>query len=281
MLSFTTKSHVQAITGIFQVFLFNQWLDHGVEQLSFEVTISCAALMLTCKLFIWRIGLLTSGKSLVQHKLQFLLLRKYMSMEEQALSAEVEGASLDDRFQEAITSTAAQLSSDCYLAAQLALSSFWGFIFAIVFLFYHAFESDYPLVALPAIMNATLIVAPIWLAIVLVAISAFRAPEKAEPSTGHKRKRSFDEWFSTETILTGILWITTYVRCPPASPRRATASARTVSPRALLAATLGGRSTACQPPRYRPNVAPHLDIGPANGERKIDSCTHTLESHTP
>ena len=243
---------MQAITGILQVFLFNVWLDRGVEQLSFDVTISCAALMLTCKLFIWRIGLLTSGKSLVQHKLQFLLLRKYMSMEEQALRAEVEGASLglDDRFKEAITSTASQLSNDCYLAAQLALSSFWGFIFAIAFLFYHGSESSYPLAALPTIMEATLIIAPIWLAIVLIAISAFRAPEKAQPSTGHKRKRSFDGWFSTGTILTGILWITTYVRCPPASPRRATVSgARTVSPRALLAAPLGGRSTACQPPR--------------------------------
>lgn len=224
---------MQAITGILQVFLFNMWLDRGVQHLSFDVTISCAALMLTCKIFVWRIGLLTSGKSLVQRKLQFLLLRKYMTMDEQALSAQVENrpgaVSLDDRFQEAITSTASQLSIDCYLAAQLALSSFWGFIFAIVFLLYHAFESSYSLMALPTIMEATLFVAPIWLAIVLLAISAFRAPKKAEPSTGHIQKRSFDEWFSTGTILTGILWITTYVSCPPASPRRATASARTVA----------------------------------------------------
>ena len=226
---------MQAITGILQVFLFNMWLDRGVQHLSFDVTISCAALMLTCKIFVWRIGLLTSGKSLVQRKLQFLLLRKYMTMDEQALSAQVENrpgaVSLDDRFQEAITSTASQLSIDCYQPRSPACP--------LLFLGLHL---RHRLPSLPRVRVELLshgspdyhrgdavFVAPIWLAIVLLAISAFRAPKKAEPSTGHMRKRSFDEWFSTGTILTGILWITTYVSCPPASPRRATASARTVA----------------------------------------------------
>ena len=73
---------MQAIKGFLEVYLFESWLDGGLNQLSQDVTISCAFLMLTCKMINWRIGLVSSGKLLVQHQLQVLLLNKHLSMNE-------------------------------------------------------------------------------------------------------------------------------------------------------------------------------------------------------
>lgn len=52
------------------------------------------------------------------------------------------GGHLEDQFRQAITSTASQLSSDCYLAAHLALSSLWGIFFAVAFLLYRTTATD-------------------------------------------------------------------------------------------------------------------------------------------
>ena len=78
-------------------------------------------------------------------------------------------SSLEDQFKQAIKSTASQLAKDCYLAAHLAFSNFFGFLFAVAFLFYYAFlpgHSD-----LPQLMKATFVIAAVW-PLIVVAVSA-------------------------------------------------------------------------------------------------------------
>ena len=50
--------------------------------MTLEVSISCGAMMVICKLLNWRIGRLVSGAWGVGRQLQILLLRKYLSMDE-------------------------------------------------------------------------------------------------------------------------------------------------------------------------------------------------------
>ena len=73
--------HDNSLTEL-QVFLFERWLEDGLGSLTLEVSISCGALMVICKLLNWRIGRLASGTWDVQRQLQILLLRKYLSMDE-------------------------------------------------------------------------------------------------------------------------------------------------------------------------------------------------------
>ena len=84
------------------------------------------------------------------------------------------GGHLEDQFRQAITSTASQLSSDCYLAAHLALSSLWGVFFAIVFLFY---QSAYEERLLGSLNIATLTSTIIVMLLGSIAIFVFRAPK--------------------------------------------------------------------------------------------------------
>ena len=76
-------------------------------------------------------------------KMQMLLIRKYLSLDELDLDAlsqsrllEQQGGSLEDTFRQAISATAVNLSKDCYLACHYALSSMWGVVFSIIFRYY-------------------------------------------------------------------------------------------------------------------------------------------------
>ena len=64
------------------MYLYERWLEDGLGSLTLEVSISCGALMIICKLLTWRIGRIFSGAFAVQRQLQILLLRKYLSMDE-------------------------------------------------------------------------------------------------------------------------------------------------------------------------------------------------------
>ena len=159
------------------------------------MSISCAALSLISRLVNWRVGLFSSGAWAVQRQLQILLLRKYLSMDELDLKVsttssivskklakrhtfltyvKAHGGHLEDQFRQAITSTASQLSSDCYLAAHLALSSLWGVFFAIVFLFY---QSAYEERLSGSLNVATLTSTIIVMLLGSIAAFFFRAPQ--------------------------------------------------------------------------------------------------------
>ena len=62
------------------------------------------------------------------------------------------GGRLDHQFRQAIASTAADLSIDCYLAAHLAVSSLWGIFFAAVFLLQSNISSTQGLIDLVMII---------------------------------------------------------------------------------------------------------------------------------
>ena len=83
------------------------------------------------------------------------------------------GGHLEDQFRQAITSTASQLSSDCYLAAHLALSSLWGVVFAITFLLYQSRESGLTGPTNTGTLSFTIVV----MLLGTIAIFVFRAPK--------------------------------------------------------------------------------------------------------
>ena len=82
------------------------------------------------------------------------------------------GGHLEDQFRQAITSTASRLSSDCYLAAHLALSSLWGVVFAITFLLYQSRESGLTGPTNTGTLSFTIVV----MLLGTIAIFVFRAP---------------------------------------------------------------------------------------------------------
>ena len=74
-LFFLGKYFVAASSGFFKLLLYESWLGDGLNQLSLEVTISCAALMLTLHLIEWFINwstsneLISSGEQIVRDQL--------------------------------------------------------------------------------------------------------------------------------------------------------------------------------------------------------------------
>ena len=251
----------QAIKGIFQVFLFERWLEDGLDHLNLQVTISCAVLMLTCKLIIWRVDLLDSGVEKVQEKLQDLLeslknlstedkdkssnpakdkdlksshrlLSNYLStnsLDVDQVEDEYLKSSLDVQFEQTIKSTASQLAKDCYLAAHLAFSNFFGYLFAVALLFYRAFlpgRSD-----ISQLMIATFGIAIVWPLIVVAVSAKLKIPKAVlkvcyPKTTSHgndkvKRKRKdrvacipigvdITGRHTTEWMLRGIMWLCIY-----------------------------------------------------------------------
>ena len=139
------------------------------------------------------------------------------------------------------------MSSDCYLAAQLAFSSLWGFVFAIIFLLYYTLASGANS-QLPSLLLATFVTGTVWLLIVLATV-AFRAfvtfrlmSSKKATTLFHQRTKPllmqsdepkdepkykavslrtkdkavslgawFDQLLSVEWILRGIMWLTIYL----------------------------------------------------------------------
>ena len=133
----------QGVSSFAMAYLYETWLKHGLGRFQLDVAISVACLMLVCHLVNWRVEVLYSGRWDVQRKMQMLLIRKYLSLDELDLDAlsqsrllEQQGGSLEDTFRQAISATAVNLSKDCYLACHYALSSLWGVAFSIVYILY-------------------------------------------------------------------------------------------------------------------------------------------------
>ena len=134
---------VKGITGFVATWLYEVWLNDGLKKLQIETSISIAALMCVCRLVEWRAQMLYSGRWDVQRKLQMLLIRKYLTLDEADLGAlsnsallKRQGGNLEDTFRIAILETAVDLSSNCFLAAHCALGELWGIGFALAYILY-------------------------------------------------------------------------------------------------------------------------------------------------
>ena len=163
------------------------------------------------------------------------LLRNYLStnpldVKSSLNNCKVEGkylkSSVEDQFEQTIKSTASQLAKDCYLAAHLAFSNFFGFLFAVAFLFYYAFlpgHSD-----LPQLMKATFVIAAVWPLIVVAVSAKLKIPKAVlklcSPKTsshGNDKVKWKDRVadfigvqitgrHTTKWILRGIMWFCIY-----------------------------------------------------------------------
>lgn len=115
------------------------WIEHGLQEGRLEVTVMCAAVMVVIQLVTFRCNMIYSGRWDVQRKMQMLLVRKYLSLDE----LDLEGlADVEEQFRHAILRTASRLSSDCYNALHSALSSCFAILFALGYIVYTWANSD-------------------------------------------------------------------------------------------------------------------------------------------
>jgi len=206
-----------ASTGFIEVLLFQRWLSNGLDKLSLEVTISCAVLMLTLKLIEWGFGQLPSGEKVVQEQLEARLLIKYREISVRDLKTKYhkfteweakvdEESTLEDQFQQAITSTASQLANDCYRAALGVFSSLWVFVFSIIYLVYSAFRQGDP-GDLLRLMTAAFVLAPFWLLISWVIVYLVKKVVTIEKDP----KATAEFSVQKATALGGCMWICVYL----------------------------------------------------------------------
>ena len=176
---------VGASTGFLEGLIYSSWLSNGLNQLSLEVTISCAVLMLTLNLAKWGLSFLPSGKQIVRRQLQIRLRIKSRELKlKQSPDTETGKA-----FKQAIESTAEELASDCYSAAFSIFSDFLGFLSAIAFLFYYLFHKGTPK-DVSSLVIVALVCAPVWLLIVLVVGPKTRSVNAANKAKVKEEKSS-------------------------------------------------------------------------------------------
>ena len=194
-------------------------LTNGLNQLSLEVTISCAILMLTLHLVKWGLSSLPSGESIVRRQLQIRLRIKYFKELKPTLKDEdTKALYCVEEFDKAIESTASDLVSDCYSAAWSVFSEFLGFLSAIAFLFYYMFKEGIP-EDVSSLMIIAIVCAPVWLLIVLV-VGPVRRSSKANKAKVKEAKSRAEGGGSTtstgqtlkyKTAYSGILWTCVYI----------------------------------------------------------------------
>jgi hypothetical protein len=184
---------VAVCTGFLEGLVYSSWLKYGLNQLSLEVTISCAVLMLTLKLVEWGLGRLPSGEQIVQRQLQKKLLNQYQMVLKPIIIDHETRVYCWEQFQKAIESTASELASGCYIAAFSVVLDFTGFLSALAFLFYYMFKDGIPK-DVSYLTIAAIVCAPVWLAIVLLIgplakrpsiICCAKAKVKEKKSTNH------------------------------------------------------------------------------------------------
>ena len=196
-------------------------LTNGLNQLSLEVTISCAILMLTLKLVKWGLRSLPSGESIVRRQLQIRLRIKYKKLKPTLKDEDTKTRLYCvEEFDKAIKSTASDLVSDCYSAAWSVFSEFLGFLSAIAFLFYYMFKEGIPQ-DVSYLMIIAIVCAPVWLLIVLVVGPMMRSKaNKAKVKEDKSRAEGGGSTTSTGQILrtlryktaySGILWTCVYI----------------------------------------------------------------------
>jgi len=167
LVSFTYgQVFVAVCTGFLEGLVYSSWLKDGLNQLSLEVTISCAVLMLTLKLVEWGLGRLPCGEQIVRRQLQNRLLIKYKELSPKVIGHETSVYCVE-RFQNAIESTASELASGCYIAAFSVFLDFMGFLSALAFLFYYMFKDGIPK-DVSWLMIVAIVCAVQWLSIVLL-----------------------------------------------------------------------------------------------------------------
>ena len=208
-------------TGFLEGLVFNSWLN-GLNTLSLEVTISCAVLMLTLTLAKWGLEHLPSGKEIVQRQLQIRLWIKYTKELKPIIkdpgfrSGRTSGGRTSDpdiamhcakQFEEAITLTASELASECYSIAFSVFSDFFGFLFAVAFLFYYTFNEGAPQ-DLPFLMIVAFICAPVWLVIVLLIGPLVKQLEKEGKLCATKSKDVSTTNYKTG--YSGMMWTGVY-----------------------------------------------------------------------
>ena len=108
------------------------WIKYGLQEGRLEVTVMCAAVMVVIQLVSFRANMLYSGRWDVQRKMQMLLVRKYLSLDELDL---LRIGNVEEQFRHAILRTASRLSSECYQALHSALSSCFAILFALGYTF--------------------------------------------------------------------------------------------------------------------------------------------------
>eukprot|EP00964_Phaeocystis_antarctica_P045086 scaffold25934_cov56-Phaeocystis_antarctica.AAC.2 len=156
---------VAASTGFIEGLIYSSWLTNGLNELSLEVTISCAILMVTLEVVKSYLRRLPSGKQIVRRQLQIRLRIKYKELKP-ILNPETR-LYCEEQFEEAVKSTASELASGCYIAAFEVLADFLGFLSAVVFLFYYMFNEGIPQ-DVSYLMIGVFICAPVWLVTVLL-----------------------------------------------------------------------------------------------------------------
>ena len=205
---------VGASTGFFEGLIYSSWLTYGLNQLSLEVTISCAVMMITLKLVKWCLNSLPSGKQIVRRQLQIRLRIKFLELyENEKWDAELDQNQAElklycvQRFENAIDSTAADLAKDCYRAAWSVFSELLGFLSAITFLLHYTFEKGIP-PYVSSLLIAAFAMGPAWLCIVLAVGPVLR---KFSAKSEAKKGRLLIMWtLRYKTAYGGILWTCVY-----------------------------------------------------------------------
>ena len=201
---------VAASTGFIEGLIYSSWLTNGLNELSLEVTISCAIWMITLEVVKSYLRRLPSGEQIVRRQLQIRLRIKYKELkpklneaaaaaaqaqaeaqaaeaaqaQAQAEAAAEAAAYYEEQFEEAVKSTASELASGCYIAAFEVLAAFLGFLSAVVFLFYYMFNEGIPQ-DVSYLMIGVFICAPVWLVtVLLIGPLAKRCATKAKVMDG-------------------------------------------------------------------------------------------------
>ena len=206
---------VGASTGFFEGLIYSSWLTYGLNQLSLEVTISCALIMITLKLVKWVLNSLPSGKQIVRRQLQIRLRIKFIELYSNKWDSDVQNETklyCVQRFENAIDKTANELASDCYFAAWSVFSDLLGFLSAIAFLFYYTFNEG-TTQYVSSLLIVAFVCAPVWLCIVLLVGPVLRkgfAEAKAKAKDSGWTAGLIMWTLTYKTAYGGILWTVVY-----------------------------------------------------------------------
>lgn len=130
LLLFDSNSYVSAnlVSAIISSYLkptIKAWWLASLAAFKLEQSIAAACIMITFLGWEFRMPMIYSGRWDVQRRMQMSLVRKYLSLDPMDME-DVPG--LEDRFRQAIFSTAPALSNECFMACHNSLAS----VFSIV-----------------------------------------------------------------------------------------------------------------------------------------------------
>lgn len=130
----------QSFNGLVSPLIYSYWINGltsgNPNYLRLEVTLTAACAKMCMKLWDFRTPMLYSGRWDVQRRLQMALIRKYLSLDPVDLEDIPE---VEERFREAISTTAVDLSNKAFIQAHNVIYNVFGVIFSTAYLWWQVY----------------------------------------------------------------------------------------------------------------------------------------------